>query len=1105
MPRHSVKTFVLLACFFLSGFCGLVYQIVWMRMIGHVFGNSVFATATVLAAFMGGLALGSYAGGMVADRREDRVKLYGVLEILIGLFCMVLPVLLGAAAPVYGAVYRAFDGTSVWLHLIRAITCGLVLLVPTTCMGATLPLLLRHFVRRQDTLGWTVGLVYAINTFGAVAGCVLTGFLLLPALGLSKTVGIAVFVNIAVGVVAIVFLEERRRAEAGPAKASEAEVADESPGKSDGATFSSWESRAALLAFGISGVAAMIDEVALTRAFSMVLGSSTYAFSLMLTAFILGIGLGSIVLARWVKPGRDLVLGVGVTQWAIGVSTLFMGLMIGQLPQWIVGLIGRHRSSFASIQVLEFLYLFLIMLVPTCLMGLMFPLVTSIWTRRPENVGRSSGQAYFVNTVGAILGSLLGGFVLLPILGVQKSLLAAALLNLVNAAAVFASHGRWDRRVKLGLAGGALAAGLVLLGLVPAWNLDELTSGPYLYASAEIKPGETAREALDRELRRQGEIVWTKDGTACTVTVKKTRDNVVQLLVNGKADASSQGDVVTQKLAGHIPMMLHPNPRKALVIGLGCGMTLASALTHEPDRADCVEISREVVYAAQEYFAEFTDDCLNNPRTRLIIGDGRNHVALTDQTYDVISSEPSNPWIAGIGNLFTEEFWALCRARLSSSGIMCQWVQSYQVDLRTFRLILRTFRSVFPDCTVWIAQPFDFLLIGSKQPLRIDLETLRERLARPKVSADLKLSRIENVETFLSHFVTDRDGVEKLAGTGELHTDDNVRLEFDMPRHMYTTKLDVYLELDPEVRPALSILTETSVSAETEAALARAHERKWHLQLSHILKKAGRYDDAVARLEQVFKLDASDPEGLFELFDLLRRRARVEFEAEQFGRARTHLERLLELYPAIADLAASDRAGVRALFEGISSLDDVYAELASNLGEVLRIVGLREDSPEDLAQSVEAFRFALARDPDYTRANTNLGALLVLTKEFADAVPYLSAAMKAEPESAGLWLNLGAAHEGKGGDADARKCYEEALRLDPQSAGALLRLGLLHERQGRGSDAIKCYESLLKLRPRNRAAGERLRALREKAADQKRLEASRPGPSLPPVHGKASP
>jgi len=553
--------------------------------------------------------------------------------------------------------------------------------------------------------------------------------------------------------------------------------------------------------------------------------------------------------------------------------------------------------------------------------------------------------------------------------------------------------------------------------------------------------------------------------------VKRTRDNVVQLLVNGKADASSQGDLVTQKLLGHIPMMLQPDPRRALVIGLGCGMTLASALTHDPERVDCVEISREVVHAASAYFAEFTDDCLSNPRTRLIVGDGRNHVTLTDQTYDVISSEPSNPWMAGMGSLFTEEFWTLCRERLSSSGIMCQWAQSYQMDLETFRLILRTFRSVFPECTVWIAQPFDFLLIGSKQPLEIDLAALEERLRKPEVLADLKLARVEDIETFLSHFATDREGVEKLAGTGELHTDDNVRLEFDTPRFMYMTKLDAYLALDPEVRPALSILTEASVPPETEAALARTHERKWHLQFSHMLKKAGRYDDAVARLEQVLKLDPSGPEGLFELFDLLRFSARAEYEARQIARARTHLQRLLELYPDIAELAASDRAEIRGLFEGVLSLDDVYAELASNLGEVLRIAGLNEGSAEVLARSADAFRFALERDPDYTRANTNLGALLVMTEQFADAVPYLAAAMKAEPRNAGLWLNLGAAHEGAGDDAAARKCYE----------------------------------SLLKLRPRNRAAGERLRELRGKVEDQKRLEANRPDPPITPVHGKAGP
>ncbi|MDP6505982.1 MAG: fused MFS/spermidine synthase, partial [Planctomycetota bacterium] len=212
MP-HRFRYFLLLACFFLSGLCGLIYQIVWMRMLGLVFGNSTYATATVLAAFMAGLAFGSLIGGRVADRRSDRVKLYGLLEIAIGIYCLVFPFLLQASMPLFAALYQSAEGTSVTLILVRAIVCSLLLLIPTGFMGATLPILLRHFVHSDEGLGKTVGLVYAVNTFGAVAGCVLTGFILIPGLGQKATMSIAVVLNIAIGIVAILLLEESKAVE----------------------------------------------------------------------------------------------------------------------------------------------------------------------------------------------------------------------------------------------------------------------------------------------------------------------------------------------------------------------------------------------------------------------------------------------------------------------------------------------------------------------------------------------------------------------------------------------------------------------------------------------------------------------------------------------------------------------------------------------------------------------------------------------------------------------------------------------------------------------------------------------------------------------------
>lgn len=1064
-----MRPLLLLTCFFLSGFCGLVYQIVWMRLIGHVFGNSVYATATVLAAFMGGLAAGSYLGGRMADRREDRVRLYGVLEICIGIYCVILPLLLGLVTPLYAALYRNFDGPSFWLHLLRAVSCSLFLLIPTTCMGATLPILLRHFVRTQESLGRTVGLVYAINTFGAVAGCVLTGFYLIPMLGIGRTVGAAAALNVLVGVVAVFLLDEKRQAEtargSGPATDGPA-----GPEELPGGPFSPWEARAALVAFGVSGAAAMIDEVALTRAFNLILGSSTYAFSLMLSSFIFGIGLGSVFLARWVRPGRDLVLGVALTQWGIGLSTVAMLFIIGRLPRLVVALISRHEHSFRSVQTVEFFYLFAITVVPTCLMGLMFPLTTAIWTRRPQSVGRSSGEAYFVNTVGAIAGSLLGGFVLLPVLGVRNSLLAAALLNFANAAWLTLSHRRWRIFRKVGLTVAGIGVGLLLAALIPAWNSDELTSGPYLYAAQSVRPDESAQGAIERESTQQGSILWTKDGTASTVTVKKSRTGMIQLLINGKIDATSRHDMLTQTLFGHVPMLLHPDPRRVLVIGLGSGMTLAAVLRHDLDRADCLEISPEVAYAAERFFGEFNNHCLGDPKARVMIGDGRNHVSLTDRVYDVISSEPSNPWMAGVGNLFTREFWELCRDRLSDDGIMCQWVQAYQLSPEVFRLIVRTFRSVFPECTVWTAQPVDFLLIGSKRPLAIDHTALQARIARERILPDLAQVGIEDAAAFLSRVVTDSEGLGAFVGPGQLHTDDNARLEFDMPRLIHLAQADVHLGLEPHIRPPMHLLGPSSLSAEDRERLTRSHARMWDLTMGHVLRSTEHPELARRRFEKLHRADPAAPEVLFPLFRLLYERSRILYETGKLSQAEEYLKNLLDLYPAVSALQRDEREGVRELFESISPVSEIYAEAATNLGEILRRRGLKAQSAALIDESIAAFRFALDRAPARVRANTNLGALLIMRGKCGEAISYLEAALEQQSDNLGLWLNLGVAKEGVGDEAAAQRCYEQALRVDARFVPVLLRLGGLHEKLRRLLDAARCYETVLSVQPHNRVA-----------------------------------
>ena len=880
-----MRHFLLLSCFFLSGLSGLVYQIVWTRLVGHVFGNSVYATATVLAAFMGGLALGSFLGGKLADRREDRVRVYGVLELAIGLYCAVLPLLLALATPVYAAVYQWAEGTSVPLVLLRAAICGLILLAPTTCMGATLPLLLRHFVTTPEGIGRTVGVVYAINTFGAVLGALLTGFFLIPAIGVTMTTAAAVALNVAVGLLAITYLGQKRwqggQAASAQAPGGETQQPEEAP-----AVSSVWEVRIAVLTIGISGFVAMAYEVALTRTFSLLLGSSTYAFSLMLTAFITGIGLGSIILTRWVRPDRDLLLGLGLTQMGIGVSSLVMIVLIGEVPSLVVTAIAKCRGSFGALQAMEFCFLFCTMALPTSLLGLMFPLTTAICARDPLTVGRSSGKVYSVNTVGAIFGSLAGGFVFLPLLGVQATIESMAMLNFVAAAIVFAVHRRWPVPQRLVLIGVTVILGLVLVRAAPRWDLDRFTSGPYLYAASAASRGQDPEVAIAAVVRQQGQIIWNRDGTACTVTVKKLGEGLLQLSVNGKIDATSVEDQKTQKLIGHVPMLLHPAPEDVLVIGLGSGMTLSAVLQHEPQRADFVEISPDVVYAAEHFFGEYNDRALHHPRAHKIIGDGRNHVVLTNRAYDVIASEPSNPWIAGVGDLFTRDYWEECRKTLRRDGIMCQWVQAYQISGESFQLIARTFQDVFPHASLWFTAANDVLLIGPKQPIELDLKTLGRRLAQDRVSADLQKVDIWDVEALLSHFVSGSEGLRDFAGTGRrllIHTDDNARLEFDMPREMFCDPSLLFDSIERFLHPPMSIVRAGGLEGGIAERLTRSQQAAWHLNRAMNLFRTAQSAKAFDRLDQAEESARDDPAALLSLLRFLCLHAR-KFHLQQRDR-----------------------------------------------------------------------------------------------------------------------------------------------------------------------------------------------------------------------------
>ncbi|MDP7249131.1 MAG: fused MFS/spermidine synthase [Planctomycetota bacterium] len=1033
----SFRNSVVLGCFFVSGFCGLVYQIVWVRLIGYVFGNSVFATATVLAAFMGGLAVGSFLGGKVADQREDRIRWYGILEIIIGVYCLVLPFMLDVATPLFSRVYQSHEGSSFGLIFLRAIISGGILLIPTSCMGATLPLLLRHFVQSQEDLGRTIGIVYAINTFGAVGGCTLTGFLLIPELGVSTTTFIAAAANILVGVTAILFLDNRHRRETAASGGSEED------------RFTDTEARACLFAFGLSGFVAMIYEVALARAFSLLLGSSTYAFTLMVSAFILGIGLGSILLTKWVKQELDLVSWLAGTQAGIGLSSMLMLFLIGELPAKIVDAIAGHRDSWSELQAIEFGYLFMTMIVPTALMGLMFPLTTAICTPKVEKIGASSGFVYFVNTLGAILGSLCGGFLFLPLFGIQQSIEMAAILNFGAAAIVILSHQKFGVGLKRGLAAVFIVTGFMLNAAIPMWDLDTFTSGPYLYAALRKGAQEQAQDSIRGQLLKQGEILWNKDGTACTVTVKRPAPGVLSISVNGKVDATSVGDRKTQRFIGHLPMFLHPGAEETCIIGLGSGMTLAAVLRHDPERADCVEISEDVAFAAKKFFGEFNDECLDDKRAELIIGDGRNHIALSARSYDVIICQPPNPWLAGIGSLFTVEFWKQCKVRLKPGGVMCQWLQTYHTTNESMQIVLRSFQEVFPHVTLWYSHVGDLILIGSEEPVSTSLDDLETKFQKPLVLEDMKSIGLGSPALFCAQFLTDSNGIKSLAGTGVLHTDDNSRLEFDMPRQMLRSSVDQYHALENSLTSPKTLFPQAE-------GYGRIQKANWFLNLAHgMLKNAqdpGTGALAVELLERSRRL-SKEPGLLFRSFRIL--------HTHFLGSASVgQLQRLPALVSFLNALLADLKSAPDEDFQ--THLGVSQKELRSDLAKAVVAILKLHDSPLLRGSAIElcgeSARLSGGKSDllllggllDGSATNESqafhMGRAFAYLKKNGEALAEFKKSIEKQARPADSWLRMGDIHRSESRTKEAEQCYAKALEINSQHSEARKRLDLLRSR-----------------------------------------------------------
>jgi len=810
MTRPNKLLIVLVAVpFFLSGFTSLVYQAVLNKFFGYIFGVGSYATATVLATFMLGLAVGGALFGRIASRRLERHLLwYGVLEFLIGLYGLAL-IRIGTALEAW---YAPLAHSLGFLTLLRFLLALVLVGVPTVLMGGSLPLLMEGIKRRG--LRQRINLLYGVNVAGAALGTLLGAYAVLPHAHLDGALRAIFAVNALVLLIAAAldfsFAAERQAAPA-PAMIS----------------FTRLPFFLGAVAF-FSGYITFSNEVYWTHLLSLVIGTSTYAYAIMLFTTLAGMAAAGLLVQRTFR-GRDHRKLLAAAQAVLGLSLLASIPLWDRVPRLFLDA-GVFVQSFAGMEALRFVGCCSLIALPALCAGLTFPIALAVVEDEARELGASLGRLYAINTLGSVLGSLLGGFVLLDLLGGRNALFLSALLSL--AAAVFMLRPSVLRRTALGVAGAGAWALAVLL--FPRWDAKALLSGANIYFSQ-------AHDDFD-------ELVWQREDYVGGVTSIIRSGKTLTMLTNGKFQGNNGSEVVDQRRFALIPNLFVRDAGRALNIGLGTGTTLGTIARFPYREVDVVELSKDVVAAADRYFADVNEGSLHKPNVRVHVEDGRNFLALNhERPYDLISIELTSIWFAGAGNLYNDEFYALAKKNLTPGGVLQQWIQLHHIDPPQIAAILKTLRQHFRYVQLWLPS-HQGIVVASDQPLQLwpaRLSDLQRSFGNEEFLFDDRWTLLG--ELFLTESQVDAFlAAQERAAPVPVSTDLNLFLEYATPRGNalgwnFSENLEAMLPFSsPDFERLLPLPLRRDRRILAMATLGRAHFfpkflPSWHRQVAQAL------------------------------------------------------------------------------------------------------------------------------------------------------------------------------------------------------------------------------------------------------------------------------
>jgi tetratricopeptide (TPR) repeat protein/spermidine synthase len=984
----------------LSGFSALLYQVVWAREFAVVLGSTVQSISTVLAAFMAGLGIGGIVGGSFVDRSGRPLKTYAGIEITIAAAALVLQFVVSILPEIYGTRFP----------VVRFLIAFSILCLPTFFMGATIPALAR-FALRETHRGVTAAWIYGLNTLGAAAGAFAAGFLLIEQFGLSGTLRIAVSVNIVIAVLSW-WISSR----------SDAKQPAPSAGESKPCSTFAVDKNTGLILYALSGFVALGLEVAWTRTLVFSIGATTYAFSSMLAIVLIGLSIGSVLIAPLLKRSARRLQWIAVGQAIVAIlSVLCLWLfdhLSTPLREWLSYSESLHWPYRIGIQMLQAA----VLLLPSGIVfGAMFPLCADLYLRS-HKTGADMGRLLGANTFAAIAGSLLTGFVFIPELGIQRTY---ALLGSVSILAVLYALRlpRWSM---------AVVAGVWSIGLA-------------------LLPSRVLEPVLPTQ-----KLLFYEEGSNGTISVVEDSAGDRNLLIDHIAVAGTDPVFMTdQKSLAHLPMLLHPDPKRVLTVGFGSGGASFS-FTRYPqlESIRAVEIDPAVLKAAP-YFKATNGDPFTDPRFAVIRDDVRSHLLYTTDSYDIITTDCTDLRYKSNALLYTKEFFEIARQRLKPNGLVVAWVPLGGLSSDDLKTTLRTFSETFPHSSAWYMYNYPthyLLVVGSASELKVNLDQIRERLAIPTVRDDLAGIGLDDPVRLVASYMKDHGGLAEFAKDAQINSDDRPVLEFSVPRGPHGSSLSNNLE---QFTRDTADLTKLTALPEVDAVMrARALILQGHVLYN---KPGFHYRTALELYRQAESQTPGDRwlQNLMLATEQTARDRRKEYESLAES-ARSDYQVLNDLGLLRED--AGDIDGALSMFQRAAEIAPSVALLHMNLGRVLDAKGMAQES-------ISAYEKAIQLDPQFGEVWNNLGVVYLQQNENEKALSAFQNAVRLAPQNYLSWINLGLAAFRSDKRDRARDAFDRAVQLNPAAADAYLNRAILRMAEGDMEAAYSDLRSALDRKP----------------------------------------